>query len=113
MKDSLPLSFVLVCAIVLFVVAQDTEAKKGCQFYGHSCYGGHGKRSLTNENEVMNQNNVIQPRLPTKIADNQIYQNQMFAENEQEERILEKFPRYRLIKMIKDIVSKRRTKYFI
>lgn len=52
----------------------------------------------------MNQNIVMPARLP-KMTDNQMFPNQMFAENEQEERILEKFPRYRLIKMIKELVS--------
>lgn len=61
----------------------------------------------------MNQNNVLQPRLPVKIADNQIYQNQMFPVNEQEEGILEKFPRYRLIKMVKDMVRRMKVEYFI
>lgn len=102
-------STALTCINILFSLSAE-----GCQFYGHSCYGGHGKRSLTSENEVMNQNNVIQPRIPpAKLTDNQIYRNPVFVENEQEERILEKFPRYRLMKIIKDMVSRRQGLYLV
>ncbi|XP_044259394.1 neuropeptide CCHamide-2 [Tribolium madens] len=39
-------SFVLLLAVMAFVFAFHTaEAKRGCAAFGHSCYGGTGKRS--------------------------------------------------------------------
>ncbi|XP_055315258.1 neuropeptide CCHamide-2-like isoform X2 [Sitodiplosis mosellana] len=31
--------------IFIAVLVTHSEAKRGCALYGHSCYGGHGKRS--------------------------------------------------------------------
>ncbi|XP_017046540.1 neuropeptide CCHamide-2 [Drosophila ficusphila] len=45
MKSSISLLLVVICTVVL--AAQQSQAKKGCQAYGHVCYGGHGKRSLS------------------------------------------------------------------
>ncbi|KAH8409740.1 hypothetical protein KR222_003271 [Zaprionus bogoriensis] len=44
MKSTISLLLVVICTVVL--AAQQSQAKKGCQAYGHVCYGGHGKRSL-------------------------------------------------------------------
>ncbi|GAB0087953.1 hypothetical protein DMENIID0001_023230 [Sergentomyia squamirostris] len=30
---------------ILVILIGNSEAKRGCSLYGHSCYGGHGKRS--------------------------------------------------------------------
>nr|XP_031834210.1 uncharacterized protein LOC116427693 [Nomia melanderi] len=36
---------VSVCALILLLFASGTtHAKRGCSVFGHSCYGGHGKR---------------------------------------------------------------------
>ncbi|XP_016983828.1 neuropeptide CCHamide-2 [Drosophila rhopaloa] len=45
MKSTISLLLVVICTVVL--AAQQSQAKKGCQAYGHVCYGGHGKRSLS------------------------------------------------------------------
>ncbi|XP_066997052.1 neuropeptide CCHamide-2 [Anabrus simplex] len=39
-----PLMMVAVLAIVLATV-EFAEAKRGCSAFGHSCFGGHGKRA--------------------------------------------------------------------
>ncbi|XP_022221952.1 neuropeptide CCHamide-2 [Drosophila obscura] len=44
MNSTISLLLVVICTVVL--AAQQSQAKKGCQAYGHVCYGGHGKRSL-------------------------------------------------------------------
>lgn len=44
MKSTISLLLLVICTVVL--AAQQSQAKKGCQAYGHVCYGGHGKRSL-------------------------------------------------------------------
>ncbi|EDV92954.1 neuropeptide CCHamide-2 [Drosophila grimshawi] len=49
MKSTISL-LVVICTVVL--AAQQSQAKKGCQAYGHVCYGGHGKRSLDAGNGV-------------------------------------------------------------
>ncbi|VVC37102.1 Hypothetical protein CINCED_3A007409 [Cinara cedri] len=36
---------VLLAVVVMFAVDSGT-AKRGCAMFGHSCYGGHGKRSF-------------------------------------------------------------------
>ncbi|ALC46220.1 CCHa2 [Drosophila busckii] len=50
MKSTISL-LVVICTVVL--AAQQSQAKKGCQAYGHVCYGGHGKRSLNNGNAAV------------------------------------------------------------
>ncbi|XP_070137753.1 neuropeptide CCHamide-2 isoform X2 [Drosophila bipectinata] len=45
MKSTISLLLVVICTVVL--AAQQSQAKKGCQAFGHVCYGGHGKRSLS------------------------------------------------------------------
>ncbi|KAH8273095.1 hypothetical protein KR018_000652 [Drosophila ironensis] len=45
MKSTISFLLVVICAVVL--AAQQSQAKKGCQAFGHVCYGGHGKRSLS------------------------------------------------------------------
>lgn len=35
----------IVAVIFIAVLVTNSEAKRGCALYGHSCYGGHGKRS--------------------------------------------------------------------
>ncbi|XP_059620914.1 neuropeptide CCHamide-2 [Phlebotomus argentipes] len=37
--------FSLYFAFILVILIGNSEAKRGCSLYGHSCYGGHGKRS--------------------------------------------------------------------
>ncbi|KAJ0177650.1 hypothetical protein K1T71_006523 [Dendrolimus kikuchii] len=38
--------FILALTIViLLVTSQGVSAKRGCSAFGHSCFGGHGKRS--------------------------------------------------------------------
>ncbi|XP_017769034.1 PREDICTED: uncharacterized protein LOC108557140 [Nicrophorus vespilloides] len=41
---SLKMITVIVSALVLALHYQETEAKRGCANFGHSCYGGMGKR---------------------------------------------------------------------
>ncbi|XP_017883185.1 uncharacterized protein LOC108626814 [Ceratina calcarata] len=43
----LPLSSkrLIICGLmVLIILADVSQAKRGCSAFGHSCYGGHGKR---------------------------------------------------------------------
>ncbi|CAK9823768.1 hypothetical protein ANTRET_LOCUS2045 [Anthophora retusa] len=44
--SGLPLSaYLSLCALVLLLSSTGTTyAKRGCSAFGHSCYGGHGKR---------------------------------------------------------------------
>lgn len=58
--------------------------KKGCSQYGNACIGNHGKRSVPSYNEMLNEDQAL-----------------LLEEIEQEKRIFEKFPRYRLMKMKK------------
>ncbi|XP_030747765.1 uncharacterized protein LOC115876206 [Sitophilus oryzae] len=46
--------------VIASVLVHQTYAKSGCSNYGHSCFGGMGKRSeLANENyETVQENNV-------------------------------------------------------
>ncbi|KAH8382537.1 hypothetical protein KR009_004041 [Drosophila setifemur] len=45
MNSTISLLLIVICTVVL--AAQQGHAKKGCQAFGHVCYGGHGKRSLS------------------------------------------------------------------
>ncbi|GJQ86287.1 hypothetical protein Trydic_g8983 [Trypoxylus dichotomus] len=46
-----------VVAMVVLMSAQATDAKRGCATFGHSCYGGMGKRS--GESINLNVNDVL------------------------------------------------------
>ncbi|XP_055594079.1 neuropeptide CCHamide-2-like isoform X1 [Uranotaenia lowii] len=39
------LSAICLSLVVVSVLVQDANAKRGCAAFGHACYGGHGKRS--------------------------------------------------------------------
>ncbi|KAH8358712.1 hypothetical protein KR093_001877 [Drosophila rubida] len=56
MKSTISLLLVVICTVVL--AAQQSQAKKGCQAYGHVCYGGHGKRSLNGNGAAANAGNA-------------------------------------------------------
>ncbi|KAJ3664488.1 hypothetical protein Zmor_000051 [Zophobas morio] len=49
-------SAAVLLAAVAFVLAEAAEAKRGCATFGHSCYGGMGKRAsdlLDNNEEIL------------------------------------------------------------
>ncbi|XP_048477886.1 neuropeptide CCHamide-2 [Plutella xylostella] len=35
-------------AVIILLITQGISAKRGCSAFGHSCFGGHGKRSGDN-----------------------------------------------------------------
>ncbi|XP_059054593.1 neuropeptide CCHamide-2-like [Achroia grisella] len=37
--------YVIVTVAAVLVLSQGVTAKRGCSAFGHSCFGGHGKRS--------------------------------------------------------------------
>jgi len=45
MKAVCQLSAILLSIILILSISTKAYAKRGCGLYGHSCYGGHGKRS--------------------------------------------------------------------
>ncbi|XP_060527206.1 neuropeptide CCHamide-2 isoform X1 [Cylas formicarius] len=49
--------FLTFCAIVLFGV--DTDSRRGCASFGHSCFGGMGKRGSYDANPQMHQDDSI------------------------------------------------------
>lgn len=87
MKQSISFFFVLVCTVVL--AAHESQAKKGCNAYGHSCYGGHGKRSLETVSEDIRPDAILQ----------------MFPNEEGSE--INPYPRYRLIKFMRQLLGGR------
>lgn len=76
---------------------------EGCANFGHACFGGHGKRSLGKENEMV-KDMFIHTRDPSRFNENNMIRNQMPPESQDEEKMLEQFPRYRIIKMIMNMV---------
>ncbi|XP_037945779.1 neuropeptide CCHamide-2 [Teleopsis dalmanni] len=110
MKCWMSFFVVLICTAVL---AAQGQARKGCNAFGHACYGGHGKRSLgfignngnngnTNGNENGNFNADINLNtLEDARADSAVFralsnEPSIFSENE-----LNTIPRYHLIKILK------------
>lgn len=87
MKQSISFFFVLVCTVVL--AAQESQAKKGCNAYGHACYGGHGKRSLGTVSDEIRPDAILQ----------------MFPSDEANE--INPYPRYRLIKFMRQLLGGR------
>uniref|UniRef100_A0A182J177 Uncharacterized protein n=1 Tax=Anopheles atroparvus TaxID=41427 RepID=A0A182J177_ANOAO len=41
------LSTICLTLVVVSVLVQSANGKRGCAAFGHACYGGHGKRSST------------------------------------------------------------------
>ncbi|XP_014234885.1 uncharacterized protein LOC106657738 [Trichogramma pretiosum] len=69
---SLPTRSAFVVTVFLFTLCcVEISAKRGCSAFGHSCYGGHGKRSnieLTdfnekNKDEVQEEYDLAKPNL--------------------------------------------------
>ncbi|XP_055907529.1 neuropeptide CCHamide-2 [Eupeodes corollae] len=87
MKQSISFFFVLVCTVVL--AAHESQAKKGCNAYGHACYGGHGKRSLGQVSDEIRPETILQ----------------MFPNEEGSE--INTYPRYRLIKIMRQLLGGR------
>ncbi|XP_050677787.1 neuropeptide CCHamide-2 [Leptidea sinapis] len=43
------------CLLVVLVISVGVSAKRGCSAFGHSCFGGHGKRS---DNAILNPSSI-------------------------------------------------------
>ena len=39
----------------------------GCSAFGHSCFGGHGKRSEANQQDLLKERNIISREVPEYI----------------------------------------------
>ncbi|CAD6993535.1 neuropeptide CCHamide-2 [Ceratitis capitata] len=103
MNSSVSFLLVMICAVVL--AAQQGQAKKGCNAYGHACYGGHGKRSLGSLTDEMLANNAYRNERD-ELRPNELLQAMpndatgLLAEGE-----IETLPRYRLIKFMRSLLG--------
>ncbi|XP_053945351.1 neuropeptide CCHamide-2 [Anastrepha ludens] len=103
MNSSVSFLLVMICAVVL--AAQQGQAKKGCNAYGHACYGGHGKRSLGSLTDEMRVNNAFRNEREELHPDEQLQVMPNEATGLLPEGEIETFPRYRLIKIMKSLLS--------
>lgn len=104
MNSSVSFLLLMICAIVL--VAQQGQAKKGCNAYGQACYGGHGKRSLSSLTDEMLANNAY------RNEREELHPNEMLQAMPNEatglltdRAIIDTFPRYRLIKIMRSLLG--------
>lgn len=78
---------------------------EGCNAYGQACYGGHGKRSLGSLTEEMLANSAY------RNEREELHPNELLQAIPNEatgllpEREIDTFPRYRLIKIMRSLVS--------
>ncbi|XP_050087486.1 uncharacterized protein LOC126572311 [Anopheles aquasalis] len=62
------LSTICVTLVIVSVLVQSANAKRGCAAFGHACYGGHGKRSSASAPEALDQGSVTLDDLPIPYA---------------------------------------------
>lgn len=91
MKPMYQLSAILLSIILILSISTKTYAKRGCALYGHSCYGGHGKRSepqISNEENQFPQNPFrSDPNKELRVDMNELEQpaGDDFYENQEKE----------------------------
>nr|C0HKT1.1 RecName: Full=Neuropeptide CCHamide-2; Short=CCHa; Flags: Precursor [Agrotis ipsilon] len=56
--------YLAVTIIALLAISHGVSAKRGCSAFGHSCFGGHGKRSgdTSAMDQLSNQDGVLMAR---------------------------------------------------
>ncbi|XP_043464148.1 uncharacterized protein LOC122499734 [Leptopilina heterotoma] len=61
-----------ITAFLIISFSSETSAKRGCGAFGHSCYGGHGKRSDLNQHGALsNERNIINREIPEYVHTNE------------------------------------------
>ncbi|XP_051159759.1 uncharacterized protein LOC127280648 [Leptopilina boulardi] len=61
-----------ITAFLIISLSSETSAKRGCNAFGHSCFGGHGKRSDLSQHEVLsNERNIINREIPEYVHTNE------------------------------------------
>ncbi|XP_067616912.1 neuropeptide CCHamide-2 isoform X4 [Eurosta solidaginis] len=103
MNSAVSFLLVMICAVVL--AAQEGQAKKGCNAYGHACYGGHGKRSLGSLADEMRMNNLLRNEREEMHADKLMQLMSNEATGLLPEGGIETLPRYRLVKYMRALLS--------
>ncbi|XP_033217222.1 uncharacterized protein LOC117172991 [Belonocnema kinseyi] len=56
-----------ITAFLIISFSVETWAKRGCSAFGHSCFGGHGKRSETKQQESSKERNSISREVPEYV----------------------------------------------
>ncbi|XP_031618308.1 neuropeptide CCHamide-1 isoform X2 [Contarinia nasturtii] len=74
------------CLAIIFiaVLVAHSEAKRGCALYGHSCYGGHGKRSEAPRVDILSLDPIQQDKSYSNINKEVFYptNNELNAANQ-------------------------------
>lgn len=94
MKQAISL-YIFYFFVVAIALASNSDAKRGCANYGHSCYGGHGKRS--NDKELFSRDNTP--------ADGRILEAPYIPSDI---RSLDTLQRYRLVKRMMQWIENQR-----
>ncbi|XP_029664995.1 neuropeptide CCHamide-2-like [Formica exsecta] len=71
---SLYLSFVLL--MVLISISDKAYAKRGCASFGHSCFGGHGKRfdsTMRHDTQESRNQKFQESNVPSPNDDNELF----------------------------------------